>query len=204
MHVVLGPGESLLPGAEESLREAFLDPDVAAVLLPLVPTGRSAFARAARRYAAAWDARFLHPMNFFVPAGRVALREPVSPGPCTAHAAPHLAALIDAGCRVEALPRTGVASPVGDDLGAWIAWARREGHAWGRLAVRDDRFRGFLPALSRSAWARHNVLQVHRRLIEVTQALRRPAPLEILVHLSREAAWTRGCVEGFRQRRPPR
>lgn len=207
MHVVLAPGETLLPGTQEALREAFLDPGVGAVLLPLVPTGRTTFARAARRYVAAWDARFLHPMNYFVPAGRVALREPVSPGHCTAHAAPHLAALIDAGCRVEALPRSGVASPVGNDLGAWVAWARREGHAWGRLAARDASFRGFLPALSKAGWLRHNVIQSHRRVIEITQALRRAAPLEIGLHLAREAAWTRGCVEGFRegsrQRRGP-
>ena len=201
MHVHLAPGESLLPGTREALEALFADPLVDAALLPMVPAGEGAFPRAARRYLAAWDARFLHRQNFFAPASRVAARVPL-PGPRNADAAPHLAALLDQGRLVETAG-PGVATPVAADLGAWTRWAREEGRAWGALAARDARFRGFLPALGRGAWWRHNVLQMHRRAVEVHQAVRRPAPAAWLLHATREAVWTGGCAEGFQAGAPP-
>lgn len=197
MHVHLAPGESLLPGTEEALGALFASPRVGAVLLPLVPAGEGAFPTAARRYLAAWDARFLHPQNFFAPATRVAARAPL-PGFHNADAAPALAALLDAGGRIEALHAGGVSTPVGRDLGTWTSWAREEGRAWGALAAKDARFRGFLPATTRPAWWRHNVLGAGHRVVEIHQAVKAPSPLAWLLHAAREAAWTAGCAAGAR------
>jgi hypothetical protein len=197
VHVHLAPGESLSPGTREALDALFDDPRVGAVLLPLLPMGEGAFPRAARRYLAAWDVRFLHRQNFFAPASRVASRAAL-PGPRNADAAPTLAALLDVGGRIEALHEGGVSTPIARDLGAWTAWAREEGRAWGALAARDARFRGFLPATTRPAWWRHNVAGAGHRLVEIHQAVKAPAPLAWLLHASREAAWTAGCVAGAR------
>lgn len=201
VHVALAPGERLRAGTREAL-EALLasEPAVGAVLLPLVPEGEGWFPRTARRYVGAWDARFLHRQNWFVPLARVASRMPL-PGHRAADAAPHLADLIQRGqSTVEVLagaPDAGVDTPLARDLGAWTAWASEEGDAWGRLAARDRRFPPFLPALSWGGWARHNVLQSGRRLVEVLQARRGPDAGAWLLHATREAAWTAGCVRGF-------
>ena len=200
MHVHLAPGESLLPGTREALDAAFADPRVEAVLLPLVPEGRGLFPAAARRYLAAWDARFLHRQNFFAPASRVAARAAL-PGHRNADAARHLADALAHGRLVEALPGgsgLGVSTPVARDVGAWARWAREEGRAWGRLAAEDARFRGFLPVRARRAWWRHNVAGAAHRLVEVHQAMRGPALSGWLLHATREAAWTAGCSDGFR------
>ena len=195
MRANLGPGERLLPGAAEAAARALEDPRVEAVLLPLVPEGAGAFPTLARRYLAAWDARFVHPQTFFAPAARAVTREPV-PGWRSAEAAPRLARAIDEGRRVEALPGFGVASPFADDLDALLRWAREEGALWGRLAAREARFAPFLPVLDRAGWWRHNVVQVQRRVLEASEAVKRPdAPL-VLLHLAREAAFTGGCVAG--------
>ncbi|GEM_PF-6987652 len=196
VHVQLAPGEALAPGARAAAEAVLARPEVAAALLPLRPAGDWALARAARRYLAAWDARFLHPMNFFAPAARAATREPL-PGPRNADAAPFLADALDRGLRIEALPGAPVAAPMAADLGSWVAWARAEGEAWGRLAARAERFRGFLPP----PWAVHGLRQMPRRVIEELQAVRSPAPLPLLLHLARESAFARGCqrarTQGF-------
>lgn len=194
-HANLARGESLLPGAAEALDACFAEPDVEAVLLPLVPVGDHALARAARDYLRAWDARFVHRQNFFAPASRAVTRAPLA-GWRNADAATTLAASIGTGQRVEALPEWGVSSPIAQDLGTWVSTFRDEGHAWGALAARDPRFAPFLPALTRRAWWRHNVAQLPRRTIEVLEAVRAPRPLLWGLHELREAAWTRGCVEG--------
>lgn len=195
MNVSLAPGESLLPGTSEALDELFADARVEAVLLPLVPQGERALARAARRYLGAWDRRFLHAQNYFAPAARVVSRTPL-PGPRNADAAPALAALLDQGGRVEALATHGVATRVGDDLSAWTGHFRAEGEAWGALAARDPRFSAFLPP----PWWRHNVAQLGRRVIEGAQALRSVAPLPLLLHLTRESAWSQGCTATLEER----
>lgn len=206
VHVALAPGERLRAGTRERLDRLFAsDPDVGAALLPLVPEGDGWFPRTARRYAAAWDARFLHRQNWFVPLARVASRAPL-PGHRAADAAPHLADLIQSGrARVEVLPEGGVDTGLARDLESWTRWASEEGLAWGRLAARDARFPPFLPALSWGGWTRHNVVQSGRRLVEVLQARRSPDAGAWLLHATREAAWTAGCVRGFRHgsRGPP-
>lgn len=203
MHVHLAPGESLLPGTREALLRRFEDPKVGAVLLPLVPAEGGLFARSARRYLASWDARFLHPQNHFAPASRVATRVPL-PGFRNADAAPHLADVLDQGMKVDTTPDTGVVTPIAADLQAWVLWAASEGRAWGELAARDARFLGFLPATAWSGWWRHNVFQAHRRAVEVLQAARGPFVGAYLLHATREAAWTGGCVRGLREARPAR
>jgi hypothetical protein len=204
VHVALAPGESLLPGTREALDGLFEDPLVDAVLLPLVPAGEGALARAARAYLAAWDRRFLHRQNFFAPASRVASREPM-PGPRNADATPRLAAALAKGLVIEALVASGdaggVSTPIARDLGAWVAWAREEGAAWGALAARDARFLGFIPVRSAPAWARHNVLRVAHRCGEVLEATRRVRPTVLLLHTTREAAWTGGAVRALRRAR---
>lgn len=198
MHANLAPGESLLPGTRAAAEALLAEPDVAAVLVPLVPAGAGPLPRAARRYLAAWDRRFVHRQNFYAPASRCLTRAPL-PGPRNADAAPFLAGAVAGGARVEALPEAGVASPVGHDLARWIAHFRSEGEGWGALASRDPSYAGFLPALRRGAWWRHNVLQVSRRTIEELEAVRSPAPLPWLLHLAREAAFTGGSVRGHGQ-----
>lgn len=190
MEVALAPGESLLPGTREALDAIFADAQVAAALLPLVPQGADALPRAARRYLDAWDRRFLHPQNFFAPATRVASRERL-PGPRNADAAPALADALDKGRRIAALRAGGVATRMADDLSAWSAHFCAEGAAWRALATREERFRGFAPP----APLRHNLRQAPRRVIEALQAVRAPAPLVLLLHLTREAAFSRGNVE---------
>lgn len=192
----LAPGERLLPGAAEAAEALLAEPDVAAVLVPLVPEGEHALARAARTYMRAWDRRFVHRMTFFAPGARVATREPL--GWRAAEAAPLLADAIEAGRRVEALPAHGVAAPIARDLDAWARAWRDEGAAWGRLAARDARFAPFLPALSRRAWWRHNVRQLPRRVIEELEAVRAPAPAPLALHLLRESAWTGACWRAYR------
>jgi hypothetical protein len=189
VHVQLAPGESLPDATRAAAQAALADPRVAGVLLPLRPEGERALARAARRYLAAWDARFLHDMNYFAPAVRVATREAL-PGPRNADAAPFLADALDKGLRVVALRDAPVAWTL-RDLSAWTAWARAEGEAWGALAARAPRFRGFLPP----RWATHNVRQLPRRVIEELQAVRSPAPLPLLLHLARESAFAHGCAQ---------
>jgi len=171
----------------------FHEADVEAVLLPLVPQGEGAFPRAARRYLAAWDRRFLHRQNFFAPATRCATRAPLA-GARNADAAPVLAAAIARGARVEALAAAGVATRMGDDLARWVAHFRAEGEAWGSLAAREPAYAGFLPALTRRGWWRHNLLQLPRRTIEVLEAVRSPSPLPLALHLAREAAFTAGSA----------
>lgn len=199
MHADLAPGESLLPGTREALAALFAQPDVEAVLLPLVPAGEAPFPRAARRYLAAWDRRFVHRQNFYAPASRCVTRAPLA-GWRNADAAPLLADAIARGARVEALPRHGVATPIARDLAAWVGHFRAEGEAWGALAAREPRFAPFLPATRRRDWWRHNLRQLPRRTIEELEALRTPAPLPWALHLAREAAFTAGCVTSFRQR----
>lgn len=195
MHVQLAAGERLAPGAEQALAALFERPEVEAVLLPVVPEGEGALAVSARRYMAEWDRRFVHPQNFFAPASRAATRRPL-PGPRNAEAAPCLADAIAGGRRVEALPGAGVLSPLARDLDAWLRWHRAEGLAWGALAAREPRFAPFLPARSASGWWRHNVREAPRRVVEELESVRRPDALALLLHLTREAAWTGGCVAG--------
>lgn len=185
MQIALAPGESLLAGARESLEKLFDDARVAAVLVPLVPQGERALARAARRYLGLWDARFLHRQNFFAPATRVASRV-AADGWRNADAAPLLADAIASGARVEALREGGVASRIADDLSAWTAHFRAEGRAWAALAARDARFARFAPP----PWARHNALQAGRRLIEILEAQRALDPLVVGLHLARESAFS--------------
>lgn len=200
MHVPLAPGERLAPEARPLLEALFARPEVEAVLLPVVPEGEEALARAARRYMAAWDRRFVHPQNFFAPASRVASRAPL-PGYLNAEAAPILADAIASGRRVEALPGVGVLSPLARDLDAWLRFHREEGRGWGRLAARAPRFARFLPATTPAAWWRHNVRESGRRVVEELEAVRRADPLPLLLHVTREAAWTGGCVEALRAAR---
>lgn len=196
MHANLAPGETLLPGTREALATLFAEPDVEAVLLPLVPEGDGALPRAARGYLRRWDARFVHRQNFFAPASRTVTRAPLR-GWRNADAAPLLARAIDGGRRVEALPGHGVATPLARDLGAWASSFRDEGRAWGRLAAQEPRFAPFLPALSRAGWWRHNVAQMPRRTIEVLEAVRTPRLLPWALHVTREAAWTGGCAQAY-------
>lgn len=193
MHANLAPGETLLPGAQEELRRLFAQPDVEAVLLPLVPQGEAPMPRAARRYLAAWDRRFLHRQNLFAPASRAVTRAPLA-GWRNADAAPLLAQALARGARVEALPACGVVTPIARDLSSWVAHFRSEGEAWGALAARDASFAPFLPARSRGGWWRHNLRQLPRRVIEELEAVRSPAPLPLLLHLVREAAFADGCA----------
>jgi hypothetical protein len=172
------------------------DPRVAAVLVPLRPTGEGALARAARRYVAAWDRRLLHRQNLFVPGARVVARAPL-PGWRAADAAPELARAVDAGADVEPLPAGAVLTPIARDLGGWIAWAREEGAAWGALAAREARFRPFVPT---EGWWIHNVARSHRRVGEAAQAMRRADPLAALLHVTREAAWSGACLRAYRAR----
>lgn len=190
MIIALAPGESLLPGTSEAIGALFDDPRIGAILLPLVPQGAGALPRAARRYLAAWDRRFLHPQNFYAPATRVATRTAPA-GWRNAEAAPQLASLLATGARIEALTEgaLGVASGIGRDLGAWNAHFRAEGEAWGALARRDPTYARFLPP----QWWRHNLAQLGRRVIEEAQAVRSPAPLPLLLHLARESAFSAGA-----------
>lgn len=185
MHVALAPGESLLPDARAPLATLFEDPRVEAVLVPLVPQGEHALARAARRHLALWDARLLHAQNYFAPAARVASRAPL-PGWRNADAAPRLAEALARGGRIEALRGAGVACRIADDLGAWTAHFRAEGAAWRALAARDARFARLAPP----PWWRHNVAQVARRVIELLEAQRRVDPLVLGLHLARESAFS--------------
>lgn len=196
MHANLAPGERLLPGTAEAAAALLAREGVEAVLVPLAPEGDASLARAARRYVAAWDRRFVHRMNFFAPASRVLTRAPLS-GWRNADAAPVLADAIARGGLVEALPSSGVATPIARDLEAWRAWAAEEGAAWGALAAREPRFAPFLPVLSRAAWWRHNVLHHWRRDVEALEAVRRPDALALLLHLVREATWTGACRRAF-------
>lgn len=184
MHAALAPGESLLPGARERLDALFADARVEAALVPLVPQGPGALPRAARRYLDVWDARLLHAQNFFAPAARVASRAPIAAWR-NADAAPLLADVIARGGRVEALREGGVATRIADDLSAWSAHFRAEGHAWAALAASDARFRRFAPA----PWWRHNVAQAGRRVTELLEARRSPDPLALALHLARESAF---------------
>ncbi|HUR68270.1 MAG TPA: hypothetical protein VM370_03420 [Candidatus Thermoplasmatota archaeon] len=202
MHLALAPGEELLPGTRERLEELFHDARVAAVLVPLVPRGEGALQRAARRYLAAWDGRFLHPQNFFAPATRVATRSrsegadalPASAarahvaGPRNADAAPQLADALARGLRIEALRAGGVGCDIARDLSAWSSHWRAEGAAWGARAASEPEFARFAPA----PWAKHNVAQLGRRTVEILQASRRPDPLVWLLHVTRESAYSRG------------
>lgn len=198
MHVHLAPGERLLPGAEAQLDALFARPEVEAVLLPIVPEGDGRLARAARRYMAEWDRRVVHAQNYFAPASRVAARREL-PGHRNGDLAPFLADAIAAGRRVEALPGCGVASPLARDLDAWVRFHQAEGAAWGALAAREERFRRFLPATTAAAWWRHNVRQAPRRVVEELEGVRTLAPLPLLLHLTREAAWTGACVGAYRR-----
>lgn len=197
MHVALRPGETLLPGTREALDAWFAKDDVDAVLLPLVPAGDHALARSARRYLAEWDRRFLHRMNFYAPASRVATRAPLE-GHRNADAAPLLADTIARGRRVEALQEGGASTDIARDLDAWVRWALDEGAAWGALARRDARFRGFLPARSRAGWLKHNVWHATRRAGEIVEGTRRVDPLALMLHATREAAWTGAAVRALR------
>lgn len=199
MHVHLAPGESLLPGTRERLDALFADPQVEAVLLPLVPSGDHALARSARSYLEKWDRRFLHRQNFFAPASRVASRVPL-PGHLNGEAAPVLADALDRGARLEALPThtgLGVSTPIARDLDAWLRWAREEGSAWGRAAANDARLAGFLPARTRRGWLNHNVHHVSRRVGETLEAMRRVDPLALTLHVTREAAWTGAAMRAY-------
>lgn len=199
MHVALAPGESLLPGTREALGKLFEDPRVAAVLVPLVPRGERALARAARRYLDAWDARFLHTQNFFAPATRVATREACR-GWRNADHAPALADAIAAGARIGALREGGgVATRIADDLAAWSAHFRAEGRAWAVLAAREARFARFAPP----PWARHNAFQAARRVIEVLEARRAADPLVVGLHLARESAFSDVAALSQRSSSPP-
>lgn len=194
-HANLGPGESLLPGTQEAAAALLARDEVAAVLVPLVPQGHHALARAARRYVGRWDARLVHRQTWFAPAARVVTRAPLT-GHRSAEAAPLLRDAIERGHLVEALRAPlGVATTIARDLDAWRAWARDEGSAWGALAARDDRFAPLLPARTPREWRRHNVRELPRRVIEALQALKRPDALALALHLSREAWWTRGAME---------
>ncbi|HVM44333.1 MAG TPA: hypothetical protein VM582_00255 [Candidatus Thermoplasmatota archaeon] len=197
MHVQLAPGESLLPDARARLEALFEDARVEAVLLPLVPQGERALPRAARRYLAAWDARLLHPQNFFAPAARVASRAPLA-GWRNADAAPALADALAAGRRVEALRESGVATRIADDLGAWTRHFRAQGEAWARLARERPDLARFAPP----SWWRHNVAQAGRRVIEALEATRAPDPLVLALHLAREAAYSDVATAGQHSSRP--
>lgn len=196
MEVALLPGERLLPDARDEAAR-LLDEGAAFVLLRVEPEGGAALARAARAYMRAWDARFVHRQTWYAPMARVAAPAPL-PGARLADVAPLLADAIARGGRVEAVAAPGVVAPMARDLDAWLRAWREEGRAWGRAAARDVRVRPFLPALDRPGWWRHNVRQLGRRAIEVAEASRGPKPLGWLLHSTREAAWTGGCVAGFR------
>lgn len=196
MEVALLDEERLLPGARDEAQR-LLDEGAAFVLLRVEPEGERALARAARAYMARWDARFVHRQTWYAPMARVASRAPL-PGPRLADAAPLLADAIGRGERVEAVAAPGVASALARDLDAWVRAWRAEGRAWGRAAASDARMRPFLPAVDRRGWWRHNVRQMPRRAIEVAEAARGPKPLHGLLHATREAAFTGGCVAGFR------
>lgn len=203
MHVALAPGESLPDATATAARAALERPGVEAVLMPLRPVGPGALPRAAARYLAAWDRRFVHRQTFFAPASRCAARAPL-PGWRNADAAPVLADAIARGAVVEALPGSPVDTPIGRDLDAWRAWAREEGEAWGALAAREPRFLPFLPASTRPGWWRHNVAGAPSRIVEIGEAVGRVDPGVAVLHLLREAAWTGGCVAGLRAfRRTP-
>jgi hypothetical protein len=188
MHLNLAPGEDLLPGTREAVGGLLARPGVDAVLMPLVPQGDGILQRAARRYLAAWDGRYLHAQNFFAPATRVATRA-MLPGWRNADAAPTLQEALAKGHRVEALrePGLGIACGIADDLAAWGAHFAAEGAAWRALAARDARFRGFTPA----PWWRHNAAQAPHRAVELLRATRRPDPLAWALHATRESAFTR-------------
>lgn len=203
----LAPGETLLPGTAEAVAALLDDPKVAGVIAPLVPQGDHALARAARRYLAAWDGRLLHDQTFYAPATRCALRHVpdtwaphaghVGPTWRNADAAPHLADAMARGARIVALRDGGIACRIADDLGAWNAHFRAEGAAWTELARRDPRFARFAP----DPWARHNVAQIGRRVIEVLQATKRVDPLVWTLHLARESSFTSGERRGRAQRK---
>lgn len=193
VHFALAPGESLLPGIAE--RIATVPPDVAAVILPLAPQGEGRVALAARRYFAAWDARYHHDQTYYAPAARIASRVKL-PGWTAADGAPTLARALDAGERVIALREPCVATHVAGSLDTFIAWSREEGAAWGRLARRDARFAPFATR-SRAAWWRHNVFEAHRRAGEVAQATRRFDPAVTLLHLARGSAWSGACALAY-------
>jgi hypothetical protein len=195
VHIQLAPGEVLAPGTRALAEACLAQPGVEAVLLPLRPAGDWALARAARRYLAAWDARFLHPMNFYAPAARAVTRVPMT-GPRNADAAPYLADLLATGARIEALADAPVLAPIAADLGTWTSWARAEGEAWGRAGRTDPRLRPFVDG----RWARHMVQQLPRRVIESLQATKSAAPLPLVLHLARESAFTAGVRHGLRAR----
>lgn len=188
MRVHLGPGESFAKPSLDAARPLFDDPSVAAVLVPLVPTGDHLLARAARRYLAAWDGRFLHPQTFFAPASRALSRDAL-PGFRNGDWAGPLADALTKGARVVALREAAVECDIGRDLDAWTAHWRAEGEAWGRAAAKDARLRPFVTT-------RAHLLRPHRRVVEALQA-RAGAP-GVLLHLAREAAWARGCQTALR------
>ena len=198
VHVALGPGEALLPGTRAALDALFEDARVVAVLVPLVPQGEHALARAARRYLDVWDARFLHAQNFFAPATRLAMREPIG-GFRNAEVAPLLADIIATGGRVAALRHAGAAARLASDLSSWTAHFRAEGRAWAELAARDVRFARFAPP----PWARHNAVQAARRIIEILQARRALDPLVVGLHLARESAFSDVAPLSQRSSSPP-
>lgn len=194
MHLQLAPGESPAPGTREACARLLADPGVAAVLVPLVPEGASRTARAARRYMAAWDARFVHDQTCFAPGARVATRDAL-PGWRAGDAAPFLWGALREGRRVVALRDGAVATPLARDLDAWVGWARGEGAAWGAAARAVPELARFSPARSRRGWWAHNVLQVARRVGEVAQARRAVDVEATWLHLARGAAWTRAFLE---------
>lgn len=201
MPLHLAPGERAAPGAEDAAARALADPRVAAVLVPIVPTGDGAVPRAAARLMRAWDARLLHDDTWYALGARVATSGGRQvPGWRAADAAPILARALDAGERVVALRSAAVESPVARDLDAWVAWAREEGAAWGALARREPRFARVLVATTRRAWWSHNVVHVSRRAGEAAQALRRADPAATYLHLLREATFSGAAVRAMGRR----
>lgn len=192
MEAHLGPGETLEPGTAPAIDALLSDPEVFAVLVPLVPRGTGLLPRAARRYLSAWDGRFLHAQTWFAPAARVVARERLA-GFRHGDAAPALADALEKGRRVEALRGGAVGCDLARDLSAWSAHWRAEGEAWGRAAARDARLLPF-------ATTRGHLLRPHRRVVEALQA-QVGAP-GLLLHWTREAAWAGGCEAALRPRPP--
>jgi len=208
---MLAPGETLDRAAREGLAAMFhAEARLDIVLLPLRPAGASALERAATTYLSRWDRRFVHRMTVYAPAARVAVRDPAAAKALAAAAeiagvpawtnaawAPLAAGAIAAGRLVEARADLAVATPIARDLEVWREHFRAQGRAWGRLAARDAGLARFAPPPSRAAWWRHNVRQVHRRLIEVLEGTSSASPLVIGLHVVREAAFTAGASQTF-------